>query len=247
MSSRFPVIEGELELEDEWEGESEYEFEAELEEELEGEFEAESEYEYESEYELEDELEFDFEAEAEAEAEGEAEGFVNPVRRVYPDAELMAHLGRAAAESESEEEAEAFIGALVPIAARLIPRAASLVARHAPTLIRGASRVVRRLRSDPATRRLVATLPVIAQRTVQSLADQAGSGRPIDGDTVFRTIGRMTQRVLGDPANARRAGNAVAVFDRRWHMANRRRRRPVPRVRYGRPAVRARRTRARVR
>lgn len=233
MSSRFPVIEGELEFEDEWEGE--YELEGEFEEELEGEYEGE----------FEDEAEFDFELEAEAEAEAEGEGFVNPVRRIYPDAELMAHLGQAAAAAETEEEAEAFIGALVPLAARLVPRAASLVARHAPTLIRGASRIVRQLRSDPATRQLVSTLPVIAQRTLQSLADQARNGRPIDGSTVFRTIGRITQRTLGTPVAARRARNAVTVFDRRWHAGGGPRRR---RVRgYGGPAVRARRPRARAR
>ena len=48
------------------------------------------------------------EYEFESEMEGEFEEFVNPLRRVYPDA-LMEHLGHAAAEAETEEEAEAFI------------------------------------------------------------------------------------------------------------------------------------------
>src|SRR2546429_206743 len=50
--------------------------------------------------------------EGEFEDELEFEGFVNPLRRVYPDA-LMEHMGHAAAEAESEAEAEAFIGALI--------------------------------------------------------------------------------------------------------------------------------------
>ena len=39
----------------------------------------------------------------------------------------MAHLSSQAARAEGEEEAEAFIGALIPLAARLIPRAAALI------------------------------------------------------------------------------------------------------------------------
>ncbi len=103
--------------------------------------------EYEDETEYEFEFEFEFEAEAEAEGENEGESFVNPVQRIYRDAELMAHLSRRASNAESEDEAEAFIGALVPIAARLIPRAAPVLARNAPALIRGATRIARRLRA----------------------------------------------------------------------------------------------------
>ncbi|GIH15906.1 hypothetical protein [Rugosimonospora africana] len=239
MSTRYPTIEGELEDE----LESAYEAESEFEDELEGE------YEYEDEGEEEAEYEFEFETEAELEAEGESEDFVNPVRRIYPDAELMAHFAHSAASAESEAEAEAFIGALLPLAAKLIPRAAPLVRRLAPTLVRGATRVVRQLRSNPQTRKLVSALPVIAQRTVQSLADQAAGGRDITGNSVFRTLGDMTSRVLSDPDSARRATNAVAVFDRRWHARNRRRtgtyRRPARRP--IRSAARSRRVRSRVR
>jgi hypothetical protein len=188
--------------------------------------------EYESVFEEEAEYEFEFEAEAEAEAEmededefededeDEGEAFANPVRRVYKDAELMAHLANRAALTESEAEAEAFIGALVPIAAKLIPRAARLIRGNAPALVRGATRIVRRLRRDPATRRLVKAVPVVLQRTAQSLADQAAAGRPIDGATVVRTLGRMTGRVLGG-GNAGRAISAVDVFNRRYHRRRR--------------------------
>jgi hypothetical protein len=192
--------------------------------------------------ELEDEFEFEFEAEAEtelededefeAEMEEEAEGFVNPVRRIYRDAELMAHLATRAAETESESEAEAFIGALIPMAARLIPRAARLISGNAPALVRGATRIARRLRRDPATRRLVNGLPVVLQRTAQSLADQAAAGKPITGTTVVRTLGRMTGRVLDGP-NAGRAVSAVDVFNRRYHR--RRRWQRANRLRYAYP------------
>ncbi|MGC4109536.1 MAG: hypothetical protein QM747_03735 [Nocardioides sp.] len=230
----YPAIQGEAEAEDEaflgglasiagsllGEGEGEYEFE----------FEAEAEAESAREGEDEDEFE--------AEEEDEAEGFVNPVRRVYRDAELMAHLANQAAQTESEAEAEAFIGALVPIAAKLIPRAAQLIRGNAPALLRGTTRIVRRLRRDPATRRLVNAVPVVLQRTAQSLADQAAAGRPIDASTVVRTLGTMTGRVLRGP-NARRAVSAVDVFNRRYHRRRRwqqrtwRGRHPRYRRRYG--------------
>jgi hypothetical protein len=216
LNRHYPAIQGELEEEDEAflgglakiagsllggsDGEGEYEFEFEVEAEAEAE--------------MEDEDEF------EDEDEDEAEGFVNPVRRVYKDAELMAHLANQAALTESEAEAEAFIGALVPIAAKLIPRAARLIRGNAPALVRGATRIVRRLRRDPVTRRLVKAVPVVLQRTAQSLADQAAAGRPIDGATVVRTLGRMTGRVLGG-SNAGRAVSAVDVFNRRYHRRRR--------------------------
>ncbi|WP_448628559.1 hypothetical protein [Geodermatophilus sp. URMC 64] len=235
VNHRYPAIQGELEteleteLEDEFETEDEGELEDEFEDEAflgalggiarsvggllgEGEDEGAREEEYEFEYEVEAELE----SETEFEDEFEDEAFVNPVQRIYRDAELMAHLARNAAAAEGEEEAEAFIGALVPIAARLIPRAASIVARNAPSLIRGATRIVRRLRRDPATRRLVQAMPVVLQRTAQSLADQAATGRPIDAQTTVRTLARMTGRVLGSPQSCRRALGAVGVFDRRY-------------------------------
>jgi hypothetical protein len=77
-------------------------------------------------------------SEFEEEYEWEVEGELNPIRRVYPDA-LMEHLGHRAAEAESEAEAEAFIGALIPLAARILPRVAPAIMRAAPGLIRGAA------------------------------------------------------------------------------------------------------------
>ncbi|MEP9364545.1 hypothetical protein ABLE68_16380 [Nocardioides sp. CN2-186] len=224
---------GEEEYEDEYEGELEDEYEdeaffgglakiagsllgeGEFEDEYELEEEGEYEFEFEAEAEAEMESELEFEDEFEEEAEEEAEGFVNPVRRIYRDAESMAHLAVRAERAQSESEAEAFIGALVPLAAKLIPRAAKLISRNAPTLVKGASRIVRQLRRSPQGRRLVRGLPVVLQRTAQSLADQAANGRDIDADTVVRTLGTMTGRVLG-PRRRRRALRAVNHWDRRW-------------------------------
>jgi hypothetical protein len=73
---------------------------------------------------------------------------MNPQQRIYPSA-LMEHLGHAAATAESEAEAEAFLGALVPLAARLIPRVAPTIMRVAPTLIRGVAGAGRTLLRSP--------------------------------------------------------------------------------------------------
>ena len=252
LNHRYPEVQGEFE--DELEAEDEFE----------DEFEEEDEFENEeflgalggiartvggllggdAEFEEEAAAEFEFEAEAEgefeAEDESEDEAFVNPVQRIYRDAELMAHLSRQAAASEGEEEAEAFLGALVPLAARLIPRAAALVSGNAPALIRGVTTIGRRLRGDPATRRLIQALPVVLQRTAQSLADQAASGRTITADRAVTTLARVTGRVLQTPASCRSAVHAVDVFDRRYRQRARRtvRRQTVPHAggpAYGQP------------
>lgn len=222
LNRRYPAIQGEFEdeYEDELEDEAFLGGLAKIAGSFLGDGEGEGEFEFEFEAEAEAEAESEDEDEFEAEMEEEAEGFVNPVRRVYRDAELMAHLANRAALTESESEAEAFIGALIPMAARLIPRAARLISGNAPALVKGATRIVRRLRRDPATRRLVNGFPVVLQRTAQSLADQAAAGKPIDADAVVRTLGTMTGRVLRG-GNARRAVSAVDVFNRRYHRRRR--------------------------
>ena len=254
---RYPRIEGESEeeagasLATEFEDEDEFEDESEYEDEafLGGIAQALGGLLGESEDEEEAEYEFEFEAEAEAEAEGEfeEEAFVNPVRRIYPDAELMAHLSSQAARAEGEDEAEAFIGALIPLAARLIPRAAALINRNAPTLIRGATRLAGQLRRQPRGRRLVTTLPVVLQRTAQSLSDQAAAGQAITPATALDTLGTIAQGVLSDPADCRRVMSAVGTFDRRYHRrhqgrpsswAGGRARQPRPRMSGGKPQYR---------
>jgi hypothetical protein len=156
--------------------------------------------------------------EFEYEGEFEYESMANPLRRVYPDA-LMEHLGHAAAEAESEAEAEAFIGALVPLAARLIPRVAPAVMRAAPQLIRGLSGVTRTLRSNPQTRQLVRTLPTVMRRTAGSLAQQAAQGRAVTPQRAVRTLAQQTSRVVGSPRQAVQAYRRSRALDRRHHQA----------------------------
>src|SRR6478672_8541090 len=232
--------EGELELEGEGEGELEGEqflstiargiggllgeTEGELEFEGEGELEFEGEGEFEGELEGEGELEFEGEGELEGEQFlstivrgiggllGETELELNPVRRVYPDA-MMEHLGHAAAEAESEAAAEAFLGALLPIAARALPS----VMRAAPRLIPQIGRIARVLRRNPATRPLVRAIPTIVQRTANTLARQAARGRPITARSALRVLDRQTSRALRNPYQRRRILHRARVIDRRYH------------------------------
>ena len=239
LNRNYPEIQGEFETEDELETEFETEFEDESEDE--SEFEAEDEDEDflgaiggigkalggllgggDGEYEVEFEFEAEAETEEEAEEEYEDEAFVNPVRRIYPDAELMAHLSTRAAQTSSEAEAEAFLGALVPLASKLIPRAEGELARHGPALIRGTSALGRRMRRGRGSRKYIRALPVVLQRTAQSLADQAASGRPVTADVAVSTLARIAGRVLRTPSERDRAVRAVNTFDRRYHRRNRR-------------------------
>ena len=174
--------------------------------------------------ELEGELEWEDEYEGEEEA--------NPIRRVYPDA-LMEHIGHAASQTESEAEAEAFVGALVPLAARLVPRVAPAIMRAAPQLIRGVARVTRTLRRNPATRPLVRAVPTIVRRTTTSLARRAARGQTVTPRTAVRTLAGQPARVLSSPQQCVHAYRRSRALDRRYHVAARRpARRPV-----GRPAM----------
>ncbi|WP_072805418.1 hypothetical protein [Rhodococcoides yunnanense] len=203
LDHRYPAIQGEEEerLENEFET-----FATDQGPKAAFEFETEAEAELTAEGELEDEFE--------AEREEELEGFVNPVRRIYRDAELMARLATKASEAESESEAEAFIGATVPLLAQLVPSASAIIASNGPGLIRGAARLVRTLRQDPNTRRLVRAVPIILTRTAQSLADRNREDTLEPGD-VLDTLGTMANRVLSGP-DRRRSLRAVKVFDDRF-------------------------------
>jgi hypothetical protein len=153
----------------------------------------------------------------ESEYEWESEAFANPIRRIYPDA-MMEHLAHAAAESESEAEAEAFIGALVPLAARLLPRVAPVIARAAPGLVRATAGIARTLRANPTTRPLVRAIPTILRRTTSDIARQSARG-PVSAERAVRTLARQTQRVLCDPGQRRQAVRRHAALDRRYHRA----------------------------
>jgi len=176
--------------------------------------------------ELEGELELEGEWEAEYEGEEEYEAEANPIRRVYPDA-LMEHLGHAASEAESEAEAEAFVGALIPLAARVIPRVAPAIMRAAPQLIRGVARVTRTLRRNPATRPLVRAVPTIVRRTTANLARRVARGQPVTPQVAVRALAGQTAQVLSSPQQCVHAYRRSRALDRRYHAAaGRPRRRP---------------------
>ncbi|MFZ4656177.1 MAG: hypothetical protein ACOYNY_04150 [Caldilineaceae bacterium] len=157
------------------------------------------------------------EYEGEFENEYEYEYEINPIRRVYPEA-LMEHLGHAAAQARTEAEAEAFIGALVPLAARIIPRAAPALMRVAPQLIQGVAGATRVLRRNPATRPLVRTLPTVVRRTAAQLARQSAQGRPITPQAAARTLAQQTARVIGSPRQATQAYRRSCALDRQYHQ-----------------------------
>jgi hypothetical protein len=143
----------------------------------------------------------------------------NPLRRVHSNA-LMEHLGHEAAEVESEAEAEAFLGALIPLAARLIPQVAPAVMRAAPGLIRGIANVGRTLRANPQTRPLVRALPAVVRQTTANLARQAQQGRPVTPQTAVRALAQQTARVIGNPRNAVQAFQRSRALDHRFHGAS---------------------------
>jgi hypothetical protein len=196
----------------------------ELESELEGEFESELEGEFEGEMEGEEFLGTIARGIGsllgEGEFEGEFEDELNPIRRVYPDA-LMEHLGHAAAAAESEAEAETFIGALIPLAARILPRVAPTIMRAAPRLIRGAANVARTLRRHPATRPLVRALPTVVRRTAANIAQQVAQGRPVTPQSAVRTLARQTARVLSSPQQCVQAYRRSRALDRQLHRVAR--------------------------
>jgi hypothetical protein len=165
--------------------------------------------------------------EREHEEEAEYEAFqmfpgqraVNPIRRVYPDA-MMEHYGHAAAHARNSAEAEAFIGALVPLAARLLPRVAPTLLRTAPSLIRGVANVTRALRATPTTRPLVRAVPTIVRRTAADIGRQEGrAGRPVTTDQAVRTLARQTRQVLCSPQQTAAALRRNEQADRRYHRA----------------------------
>lgn len=195
--------------------------------------------EYEGEFELEGEYEFEGESEFEGEGEFELEGEyeINPQQRVYNEA-LMEHLGHAAAEAETEEEAEAFIGALVPLAARVATRAAPAIMRAAPQLMRSVGGVARTLMRSPTTRPLMRAIPTIVRRTAATVARQTGRGQRVTPSGAVRTLARQTARVLSSPQRSVQAYRRSRALDGRFHRTPRRGAAAAPGRRVARPGRR---------
>ncbi|MCG8346469.1 MAG: hypothetical protein MI924_01650 [Chloroflexales bacterium] len=160
--------------------------------------------------ESEDEGEFEWEWEAELE-----------MKRPVSTIAVMEHLGHCATKAKREAEAEAFIGALVPLAARLIPKAASALTRAAPHLVRGLSQATRTLRRNPQTRPLVRALPTVMRRTAANLARQSARGRRVTPRAAVRALAGQTARVVGNPRRCAQALRRSRALDRRYHRVAR--------------------------
>jgi hypothetical protein len=162
--------------------------------------------------------------EGELEGEYELEYELNPIKRVYPDA-MMEHLAHAAMEAENEQEAaEQFFPLIGLAAAKLLPIAAKAGAKllpklmkSAPKLIRGVSNMTRGLHRNRRTRPLLRTMPTIVNNTMNSLARQAASGRPITSQQAVRTLAQQANRVLSNPQRCARAYRRSRALDRQMH------------------------------
>jgi hypothetical protein len=117
----------------------------------------------------------------------------------------MDRFAQLAAEADDEAEAEAFLGALVPLAARLLPQAASSIMRVAPQLIRGLAGTARAIHSSPAGRQLLRTAGTVVRRTARDIAQQAGQGRPVSARMAVQSLARNTYRTMGNPSQVRKA------------------------------------------
>jgi hypothetical protein len=138
---------------------------------------------------------------------------LNPVRRFYPDAALE-HLAHEAIQAENEHEAaEQFlpliplIGAkLLPLAmkaapliAKALPKVMNVVSKVTPHLTRGIGNLARTFFRNPGTRRLLRSVPSIAQRTVGNIARQASRGIQVTPRGALRTLARQTSGTLRNP------------------------------------------------
>jgi hypothetical protein len=178
------------------------------------------------------EFEFEFESEGEYEldpyianllkrlgrqqrlGEGEAEYEYEFESAPMHEYELeMENLAYRAAQSESEAEAEAFLGALLPVSARLFPKSsAKVISAITPSLIEGVATVGRVLHKSPKTRPVLQTVPHIVQRTMVTLARQAQLGKPLSRTTALRVLADHTARVLDKP-------NTIAGVMKKSHLA----------------------------
>lgn len=141
---------------------------------------------------------------------------------------MMEHLAYQAAQAESEAEAEAFLGALVPLAARLIPSAARAITAVAPSLVRGVAQMGRTLYNSPTTRSLLQTAPTVLKGTVRTLANQAAQGKPLTSTTALRALAGNAANVLNNPKKAQQALRSSHRAQHRMRtMATSRKRRPV--------------------
>ena len=134
---------------------------------------------------------------SEGEYEYEYELAIAPINEYELEMENFAY---EASQSESEAEAEAFLGALVPVAARLFPKTSSqAIASVTPSLIEGVATMAQVLHQSPKARPLMRTVPHILHQTVKTLANHTQQGKPISRTIALRMLAGNTAKVLDNP------------------------------------------------
>ncbi|MGY6276570.1 hypothetical protein [Methylomonas sp. MgM2] len=125
----------------------------------------------------------------------------------------MDYLAEMAYATEDEDEAEAFLGALVPLAAKLLPRLGGAVSRVTPQLISGVSRVGKTLRRHPATRSMIRSLPGIVRNTTRDVARHYSKHGTVTGKQAAKYLARRTYQGLSRPTASRKrlSGSALPV------------------------------------
>lgn len=152
------------------------------------------------------------ESEFEARAEAEYEFIAAPMSESEV---MMENLAYRAAESESEAEAEAFLGALVPVSARLFPKSSSQVINAiSPPLIEGVASLAKVLHKSPKARPLLRTVPYILQGTMRTLTYHAQEGKPLSQTTALRVLAANTAKVLD---NQRQVAQVMKKSHRAQH------------------------------
>ncbi len=138
--------------------------------------------------------------------------------------DAMDYLAEMAVVTEDEDEAEAFLGALVPLAARLLPRLGGGVTKVIPHLVSGVSRVAKTLRSNPNARRMIRSLPGIVRNTTRDVARHYSRQGNISGKTAAKYLAHRTYqglnrrtasaRKLPKPITARKRLNVPTGYSR---------------------------------
>jgi hypothetical protein len=95
-------------------------------------------------------------------------------------------------------EGDQFLPALLPLAKVLLPHAIPLVKR-------GIRTIGRALREADPSKQSVKVLPIVAAKTVASLAKQAKAGKKLTPKRVNTTLASQTKKVLANPQQVAKA------------------------------------------
>ena len=173
--------------------------------------------------------ESEWESESEAELFGGAAVPTFSMRDAVPAAYMMEHLGHAAAEAESNGEAFAFLAPLLPMAlkalpliakkigAKVLPRVVAAVTKAAPKLIKGLDGAAKVLRTNPATKQLVRTLPNVVRQTTGEIARQLDAGNPVNAEKALQLLAKQMADILGNPSKCMNAVTVAKKADARVH------------------------------